>query len=138
MNKKEFWVKNITNLRVSIKDLRLSIPPYAMINLMSKNYNLKEEELEKSLESGSLYAKRDKIKKREDLMTKVEEKFLIKEAKEKINRTKKMELSKKPIPAKEKSGYSLIEITEEVFDELNVEVDTEKFVEQFINDNEDE
>ena len=128
---KEFWIKNITNLRVSLKDLRIVVPAYATLNLMSKNYRYTEEELNKSLENGSLHAKSDKIKKRETLMTIVEEKVLIKEAADKINKRKKIEVNKKPLPEKEKAGYSLVEMKEENY--LELELTDEQIIEQTIN-----
>lgn len=138
--KKEFWIKNITGLRVSLKDLRLIVPPYTSMNLLSKNFRYSEEELIKSLESGSLFVKRDKIKKRETILTKPEELLLLKQAEQKVNKkAPKLELSKKILPSKEKAAYSLIDIKNESFSELEIDTsNTDKFVEQFINSDDDE
>lgn len=64
-NQKEFWITNISNRNVSLSDLNLSIRAYSSVNLMDKrHYSYSLEELEKSLASGSLYKKRDKLVKR--------------------------------------------------------------------------
>lgn len=66
MNKnKEFWISNISNRNVTLSDLNLSIKAMTSINLLdSKRYFFTEEHLNKSLSSGSLFLKRDKIVKR--------------------------------------------------------------------------
>lgn len=57
----EFWVTNITGLKISLKDLGLFIPPKTSINLLAPGYHLTLEQIEISLDSGSLFNKRDKI-----------------------------------------------------------------------------
>jgi hypothetical protein len=63
-DKGTFWVINISDRNVSLADLNVTIPAFASVNLLSKNHYLTEEQLNKSLTSGSIFAKRDKIKKR--------------------------------------------------------------------------
>lgn len=64
-NDKTFWVTNISNRNVSLSDLNISIPAFSSVNLLdSKHYHLTEKQLEDSLVKGSLFAKRDKIRKR--------------------------------------------------------------------------
>lgn len=62
MNKeKEFWVTNVSNKNVSLRDLALTIPVKRSVNLLSKHYVYNINQLELSAASGSLYAKRDKL-----------------------------------------------------------------------------
>lgn len=61
-----FWVTNISNRNVSLADLDLTIPAFTSVNLLNKrHYQYNAEQLEKSEASGSIFAKRDKIKKRQ-------------------------------------------------------------------------
>ena len=60
-----FWITNISNRNVSLSDLNITIKAKSSVNLLdSKHYSYKVEQLEKSLQSGSLYKKRDKLFKR--------------------------------------------------------------------------
>ena len=60
--REHFWLTNMTNRIISLPDLCVSIKPYSSVNLLDKkHYKYSVEELEKSLESGSIYKKRDKI-----------------------------------------------------------------------------
>jgi len=63
-NKKTFWIVNISNRNVTLSDLNVSIPAGRSVDLLSKNYYLTEGQLNKSVESGSIFKKRDKIVKR--------------------------------------------------------------------------
>ena len=64
VDKKEFWVMNISNRNVCIGDLSICMAPKQIINLLdTKGYSFTEEQLDKSQKSGSLFKKRDKIKK---------------------------------------------------------------------------
>lgn len=67
MNKREFWITNISRTRdVSLGDLRLTIRRGESRNLLdSKHYHYTEEQVEKSAFSGSIYAKRNIIKVRD-------------------------------------------------------------------------
>jgi len=59
---KEFWITNISNRNVSLADLNLTIKAFSSINLLdNKHYHYTIEEIEKSVQSGSIYKKRDKI-----------------------------------------------------------------------------
>jgi hypothetical protein len=65
MKDNSFWVVNISKMNVSLRDLNLTIKARASVNLMdSKHYNYTLEQLKKSVESGSIFNKRDKIKVR--------------------------------------------------------------------------
>lgn len=57
-----FWVTNISCMNVSLADLNLTIKAYSSVNLMDKrHYQYTPEQLTKSVESGSIWKKRDKI-----------------------------------------------------------------------------
>lgn len=62
---KEFWITNISNRNVTLSDLNITIKSQQSINLLApKNCIYTPEQLEKSLKSGSLFLKRDKVVKR--------------------------------------------------------------------------
>jgi hypothetical protein len=64
-NQPEFWVINISKQNVSLSDLRLTIPAGRSFNLLdSRHFNYSADQLEKSMTSGSLFKKSDKIKRR--------------------------------------------------------------------------
>lgn len=66
MDKKEpeLWITNISKKNVTLRDLNISIPAMRSINLLGKNNRFNLELVEKSISSGSIFAKRDKIKVR--------------------------------------------------------------------------
>lgn len=66
MGKKEpeLWITNISKKNVTLRDLNMSIPAMRSINLISKNNRFNLELVERSISSGSIFAKRDKIKVR--------------------------------------------------------------------------
>lgn len=60
-----FWIANLCNRNVSLADLNLTVPAWRSINLLDKkHYSYTLEQLQKSATSGSIFAKRDKIKVR--------------------------------------------------------------------------
>jgi hypothetical protein len=61
---KEFWITNLSNKDVRLADLNLTIKAFTSVNLLGKKYNYTLEQLEKSVASGSIFRKRDKIVKR--------------------------------------------------------------------------
>lgn len=61
---KEFWVTNLSNRDVSLADLNLTIRAFTSVNLLGRRYHYTLEQLEKSVASGSIFKKRDKIVKR--------------------------------------------------------------------------
>lgn len=64
-NTKSFWLTNICKRNVSLADLNLTIKAFTSVNLLDeKHYSYTMEQLNKSYEKGSLFAKRDIIKKR--------------------------------------------------------------------------
>ena len=62
MVQKSFWITNISGMNVSLRDLNLTIKAYTSINLLdNKHYKYTLEELQKSVEKGSIFSKRNKI-----------------------------------------------------------------------------
>jgi hypothetical protein len=119
MDKKEFWIKNISKTDVSLGDLALIVPHERNMNLLdSKHFSYTLEQLEKSAASGSLFRKRDKIKIR-----KVAPEIIVKPG---------IYISNEPrgtIPR------SLVVIEEKRYEEL--EISDEKFAEEFAAIDED-
>lgn len=108
-----FWVTNISNMNVSLADLNLTIKAYSSVNLLDKrHYSYTFDQLAKSVESGSVFKKRDKI---------VVRKIAPEVMKANIPLTRETF-----IPSRERSVYT---IKEENYEELNVSD------EQFAEDN---
>lgn len=58
----QFWVTNISDRNVSLRDLGITISSRKHVNLLdSRHYNFTLEQLELSALSGSLNAKKDKL-----------------------------------------------------------------------------
>lgn len=112
---KTFWVTNISDRNVSLSDLNLTIRANSSVNLLDKkHYSLTEEQLNKSLESGSIFTKKDKIKKR--IVPPV------------IEQEKRMTMDyNSALPSK---TYSIYEIKQEKYEEL--EISDDEFAEQNI------
>lgn len=65
VSKSEFWIVNISNRNVMLADLALSVPAGRSMNLLDqKHFSYTLEQLQKSVQSGSIFAKSDKIKVR--------------------------------------------------------------------------
>ena len=61
-----FWVTNMSPRNVTLADLALNIRSFSTVNLMDKkHYSYTLEQLVKSKESGSIFAKSDRIKVRD-------------------------------------------------------------------------
>lgn len=77
-----FWITNISKYNVSIYDLNLTIKAFSSVNLLdNKHYSYTLEQLEKSLLSGSLFKKRDKLTKRKSApILRLEKKEIIEDA----------------------------------------------------------
>lgn len=59
----QFWLCNISERDVSLSDLRVKVPAQSGINLLDKrHYSYTWEQLKESMESGSIYRKRNIIK----------------------------------------------------------------------------
>jgi len=57
-----FWLSNFSNMNVSLADLNLTVKAYSTVNLLDKkHYKYTLEQLTKSVESGSIFKKRDKL-----------------------------------------------------------------------------
>ncbi len=116
--KKEFWITNISKMNVTLGDLRLSIRKGGSLNLLdSKHFNYTSEQIEKSLASGSLFLKRDKI-------------IVRKLAPEMVPLPPK-ELSNKPLPLRKTSAVTFEEIE---YEELkhNDSITDEQFAAEFV------
>lgn len=62
MNKKSFWLTNISGRNVSLADLDLTIKAFSSVNVLDrKHYSYTEEQLQESVTKGSIFKKRDKI-----------------------------------------------------------------------------
>lgn len=99
-----FWVTNISPRNVSLADLNLTIRAFSSVNLLDKkHYQYTLEQLQKSVEAGSIFKKRDKI-----IVRKIAPEVL------KAN----VPLTRETfIPSRERSIFS---IKEEKYDELNL------------------
>lgn len=112
IHKKDYWVTNISNRNVSLADLSLTIKAYTSVNLLDpRHYYYTFQQLEQSRLNGSIAAKSDKIKVRENAPQFIKTNMpLIKET---------------HIQSKTKSVYK---INEEKYEELNVS--DEQFAEE--------
>ncbi len=62
MQKKDYWVTNISKMNVSLADLNLTIRAMSSVNLLDKkHYSYTYEQLELSRIQGSMAKKKDKI-----------------------------------------------------------------------------
>lgn len=59
-----FWITNVSNRNVTLRDLSLTIKKYSSLNLLSNHFYYSIEQIEKSIKEGSLYNKRHIIKVR--------------------------------------------------------------------------
>ncbi len=99
-----FWVSNISNRNVTLSDLALNVPAFRTVNLLDKkHYKYTLEQLEKSRDSGSIYAKRDKIR--------------VRQVAPKIIQPNMPFLKETYIPSRERS---ILEIKEQHYEELEV------------------
>ena len=112
-----FWVSNISNRNVTLSDLALNVPAFRTVNLLDKkHYKYTLEQLEKSRDSGSIFAKRDKIRVRQVAPEVVQPNLPF--------------LKETYIPSRERS---ILEIKEQHYEEL--EVDQKKQEEDYANEN---
>lgn len=120
-----FWVTNFSNRNISLSDLDLTIPAFRTVNLMdTKHYQYTMEQLKKSAESGSLFAKRSRLFVRQNRPDAFEGEYIDLMAVERgapINRDS-------VIPSRERST---LVIKEEKYEELQISD------EDFANDNAD-
>lgn len=108
--KKEFWIVNTSNRNVRLSDLDLTIPPYASINLLSKNCRLTEAQINDSVNAGSV--------KRSSAIT-------VRKVAPGKEMPYQIPQSLEPMPSKSKSAY---EIKMENYQELSLDDDSdEKF-----------
>lgn len=104
MNKKTFWVTNISNMNVSLRDLNISLKAMSHANLLDeRHYSYTLEQLQKSAESGSIYRKRNKIK--------------IRKVPPPIT-SNKLVLSRQPLDKAKNPALSRVKMINDKFDEL--------------------
>jgi len=113
---KEYWITNISKRNITLSDLGISVPRETCVNLLSKNYYLKPEQIEKSVSSGSIFKKRDKI---------------LSNTKPREPEIKRIELSSRPVLRPPRS-IAHIEVKE--FEELIIS--DEKFADEYSSDEE--
>ena len=99
-----FWVTNISPMNVSLADLNLTIKAFSSVNLLDKrHYRYTKEQLEKSVSSGSVFKKRDKI--------------VVRQLAPEVLKAKIPLASDSFIPSRERST---LQITQENYEELNI------------------
>jgi hypothetical protein len=120
--KPAFWVTNGSPRNVTLADLALNIKAFTTVNLLdSRHYSYTLEQLIKSRDSGSIFAKRDKIKVRDLPPEQVKQDSLI--------------YREAAIPSRERS---VLVIEEKEYDELKVsEEDQQKQDELYAKENAD-
>src|ERR1700722_15079084 len=60
-----FWVTNVSDRNVTLSDLALNIPAFRTVNLMdTRHYSYTMTQLEQSFQSGSIFKKRNRIRRR--------------------------------------------------------------------------
>src|SRR5690348_12931845 len=60
--KRELWITNISKQSINLSDLAINIKPFASINLLDeKHYYFTDEQIENSINSGSIFRRKDKI-----------------------------------------------------------------------------
>ena len=115
MKRMSFWLTNISNRNVSLSDLNLTVRAFSSVNLMdNRHYSYTQEELDKSVKSGSLFKKRNLLK--------------VRAVAPEIIKMNVSILNEALIPSRERS---LLSIKEEYYEELSVSD------EEFANQNSD-
>lgn len=105
-DKPSFFVINISDRNVCLSDLALTIPAGRCYDLLNDNFSFSIEQLRTSMESGSLYKKRDKIK--------------IGKGRPKTIEAEKHKVSEYPIVTR---NHSAVKVGEPVFEDLAVSDD---------------
>lgn len=106
-NKTEFWISNISNRNVTLRDLAMSVKARSHVNLLDeRHYSFTLDQLEKSAENGSLYNKRHLLKVRKS------------EPPKPIK--KETYLSKLPIFISKNPLFSQLVLEEPKFEELDI------------------
>lgn len=91
-----WWITNISNKNVCLSDLAITVPAGRSWNLLdSKHFTFKVNELESSRATGSINAKRDKIK--------------VGITHKQIHKSDGPELSKQPIQTRKRSAIKIEE-----------------------------
>ena len=117
-----FWLTNISNRNVSLADLNLTIKAYSSVNLLdNKHYQYTLNQLQKSVESGSVFKKKDKL--------------VVRKIAPEVIKANMPLLHEVYIPSRERSVFAIKEID---YEELRVENEDQKISdENFARDNAD-
>jgi len=117
-----FWLTNVSNRNVSLSDLNLTVKAYSSINLLdNKHYQYTLDQLQKSVESGSVFKKRDKL--------------VVRKIAPEILKANVPLIRETYIPSRERSVFA---IKEQNYEELRVENEDQKISdENFARDNAD-
>lgn len=115
----EFWVSNISDLNVGLRDLQLTIKARTNVNLLdSKHYHYTLDQLISSAQSGSLYKKSNLLKVRQVVPDKPI--------------TPGVHLSKEPTFMAKKPLFSRVILEEPKYEEL--EISETEFINDLINE----
>ena len=110
------WIVNLTNTHLSLTDVRVTLPPYSTMDILDyRHSSLTVQEVEKSLESGSLFTAQDKKRIR------------IRQSQPQALPEKTIELSQVSFPNKYRSS---VVIEEKHYEELDLFINDEEFAEQ--------
>lgn len=125
-NDQELWITNISKAAVSLRDLALTIQPYKSINLLSKHFKYSIEEIEKSINYGSIKTKSDRIKIR-----KVAPQIIIKPG---------IYISKDPLELKLRSAVKIENknLNDLLEEDNNASLSDQKYILDLINEDEND
>jgi hypothetical protein len=119
VKKLEFWVSNISDKNVSLRDLGLTIKSRSNVNLLDdRHYNFTAEQLELSAAVGSLFAKSNLLKVRV-----CAPEILVQAG---------PQVSKMPRFIAQNTARTMITVEEKVFEELNLS--DEKMADEMTDD----
>lgn len=117
--KQEFWVMNITKKDIALSDLGVIIRAKTTVNLLDhKHYNCTVEQLQKSLENGSLYQKKGSIFKRNTPP------ILNSDIKIVVDRSAVIPTRARSVYELKQEHYEELSLSDEEFAEQNADVDS--------------
>ncbi len=103
IDKESFWITNISNMDVGLSDLNLTIRAFTSINILDKkHYSLTKEQINKSLENGSLNKRKDKV--------------FVRKISPEIDKPHRITTAQSMIQTKKRSGIEVVPIKYEELD----------------------
>lgn len=120
----EFWITNVSKIDVSLGDLNFTIPSGRSFNLLDKkHFNFTLEQIQKSVESGSIFRKRDKIiiRKFAPVTGKPVKMAVVKNGQRNLQRT-----NRKTIIQIENKTYEELDISDEKYLEDIIDLEDDK------------